>query len=109
MGVSTTTIDVSLFQYRELNYEKAMENIYIITCEVKKLHGIFTLLWHNSYFEEERLPGIRKLYQQLISYIDKDKLENETGRELLQRAEHRMKNTNIREAFKNRCQIKLLS
>lgn len=43
-------MDVTLFAYRNYSPKVAMEKCIQIMEEVRKFNGVFTLLWHNSFF-----------------------------------------------------------
>lgn len=64
-------MDATLFEYRKLNVEKAFVASKTIIDEVIKFNGLFTLLWHNGYFDEIVYPGIKNFYVKLLEYIEK--------------------------------------
>lgn len=78
-------MDVTLFEYRKLNFGEAKSVINTLLSEVKKFHGIFTLLWHNGYFDENRHPGITEFYLNLIKEISSQNAQSVLGTELLDR------------------------
>jgi hypothetical protein len=81
-------MDVTLFAYRQLSPELAMENCQSLLEEVKKFGGVFSLLWHNSFFDEVSYPGVTNFYKQLLSYIAAQNSESLTGIQLLDRLKH---------------------
>jgi hypothetical protein len=76
-------MDCTLFDYRKLSYAQAIDSINNLIDEIKKFGGIFTLLWHNSYFEERRYPGITKFYANLLQNFKENNVINVTGQEIL--------------------------
>jgi hypothetical protein len=71
-------MDSTLFYNRKLSIVEASEAIYRIIEEVAKFHGMFTLLWHNHFFDEKLYPGITKLYTGLLDKIHSKKPVNMT-------------------------------
>ncbi len=76
-------MDVTLFHYRHLNNSEALESVKYLIHEIKKFKGVFTLLWHNDFFDEDRFPGIKSFYEALLSYIYSEKPVNELGYEII--------------------------
>ncbi len=72
-------MDSTLFQYRKLSPIEAMESVLSIIEEVKRFNGVFTLLWHNSYFNESEVPGITVFYNTLLDKICAEKPKIATG------------------------------
>ena len=56
-----------------------------IVGEIKKFGGVLSLLWHNSFFDEETYPGVANTYEQLLHGIAAADPENILGAELLER------------------------
>lgn len=77
-------MDGTLFGYRSLSLEQAKISINEILEEIKKFNGLFTLLWHNDFFDESLFPGITQFYENLLGDISKMKPENYTGKEIVQ-------------------------
>ncbi len=78
-------MDGTLFGYRKLKFADATKSIGQLLNEVEKFNGVFTFLWHNSFFEEVIFPGITKFYEDTINQIMSRKPESITGRRLLNR------------------------
>jgi len=76
-------MDGTIFGYRNLNFKEAEDTIVQLIDEVNKFNGIFTLLWHNSFFEEIIFPGINQFYKKIIEKIVLRKPEAITGKVLL--------------------------
>lgn len=75
-------MDVTLFAYRNYAPHEAMKKCIEIIEEVRKFKGIFTLLWHNSFFDEDAYPGVTKFYEDLLERIAQYEPENILGSEL---------------------------
>ncbi len=82
-------MDVTLFYYRKLSMDEIMEVIIKLTGEVQKFNGVFSLLWHNSFFDEMEFPGIHNLYTRILDYLKSAGLEGITGKEILERIQLR--------------------
>lgn len=78
-------MDGTLFYYRKLSYQQMHDVIKQVINEIKKFNGLFTLLWHNSHFDESEFPGIHNFYEELLHLIASQKPENLTGTEILQK------------------------
>jgi peptidoglycan/xylan/chitin deacetylase (PgdA/CDA1 family) len=76
-------MDVTLFEYRKLNVSQAIENIRVLIDEITKFNGVFTLLWHNGYFDEAGRRGLRNFYEQLLSQVASRNPEKLSGREII--------------------------
>ena len=59
-------MDATLFEYRKLNTSDAFNSVKSIIEEIIRFNGIFTLLWHNGYFDEILNPGIKDFFIQLL-------------------------------------------
>jgi hypothetical protein len=78
-------MDVTLFHYRKLDFENAEKSVLDIVKEVKNFGGVFSMLWHNTMFDEYEIPGITVFYQELIKKIMAEGAESLTGEMLLNR------------------------
>lgn len=83
--IPLTVMEVTLFYYRELDLESAMQSIQNLAAEVVKFNGIFSLLWHNSFFDEKEFPGITSLYISSLNHFKSLDMEGLTGREIIMR------------------------
>jgi hypothetical protein len=86
--IPLTFMDVTHFQYRKLSLEQSMRSVEKLAAEVVKFNGIFSLLWHNSFFNERELPGITVHYTGLLDHLKTLGLEGITGMEIIRRMEH---------------------
>ena len=65
MEIPLIVMDNTLDQtYMRLDSDEKWENIKQLIDTVETNHGVFTLLWHNSYFTGENLA----LYQKILAY-----------------------------------------
>lgn len=78
-------MDVTLFAYQNYSPVMALEKCNQIMVEVRKFNGLFTLLWHNSFFDEDTYPGVTDFYKNVLAAIADQKPENILGSELLLR------------------------
>jgi hypothetical protein len=81
--IPLNTMEVTLFGYRKLSFKEANDSVIQLISEIKKFNGIFTLLWHNCFYDENKYKGIRYFYEQLIFNIRKEMPENVLGKELV--------------------------
>lgn len=77
-----TVMDGTLFAYQNYTPEQALRACEKIIQEVQYFGGLFTLLWHNNFFEEEVYPGITDFYLTLLDVLATHKPINMTGIEL---------------------------
>lgn len=78
-------MDGTLFSYQQYSVEKAFSACESLMEEVQKFGGVFTLLWHNSFFDEDTYPGVTKFYETLLQRISEKEPENILGLELCKR------------------------
>jgi Family of unknown function (DUF7033) len=83
--IPLTMMDVTMFGYRKMNFEGIHLSIEELVEEVQKFKGVFSLLWHNSFFDEYEHPGVTSFYLDQLDYIHSMQLEGITGRELVGR------------------------
>jgi peptidoglycan/xylan/chitin deacetylase (PgdA/CDA1 family) len=78
-------MDVTLFEYRKLDYTQALKSLESILDEVARFNGVFTLLWHNGYFDEAAgQPGLTNFYETLLEKVASRDPEKKSGREVIQ-------------------------
>ena len=83
--IPLTAMDITLFGYRKLNNEQCIKSLENLVQEVQKFNGIFSLLWHNTFFDEDKYPGITEFYHQTLDYLRNEGLIGITGREIIER------------------------
>jgi hypothetical protein len=80
-----TVMDITLFHYRGLDFKQAKSKISDLIHETKKFNGVFSLLWHNNFFDEDLHPGIRDFYKEIHEDIASLSPESLTAREIISR------------------------
>jgi peptidoglycan/xylan/chitin deacetylase (PgdA/CDA1 family) len=83
--IPLTLMDVTHFRYRNLNFEQSGRSLEKLAREVVHFNGVFSLLWHNSFFDEWEFPGITEHYTGLLDQLKTFGMEGITGREILTR------------------------
>ena len=78
------SMDVTLFHYRNLKNVEILDRINSMIQEVKNYNGIFTLLWHNSFFDETLYPGVTKMFESILESISTQQPVALTGKELVE-------------------------
>ncbi|PID92318.1 MAG: hypothetical protein CSA96_03815 [Bacteroidetes bacterium] len=73
----------TLFYYRNLGLEEAMQTIEDIMKQCKRFGGVFSLLWHNHFFDEREFPGIRSFYKQALELTIDQGFRGLTGKEII--------------------------
>jgi len=86
--IPLSVMEGTLFYYRKLDLDSAMDSIENLAAEVLKFNGIFSLLWHNHFFDEKEIPGITAFYIRLLDYLKSCGMEGITGKEILHRIQH---------------------
>lgn len=83
--IPLTLMDVTHFYKRILKLEQSREAVQMLSAEVVKFNGIFSLLWHNSFFNEREFPGITDHYTWILDHLRSLGMEGITGREIIKR------------------------
>lgn len=81
--IPLNAMDRTLFVYRGLDKEGVMASVKSMIQEVKKFNGVFSLLWHNDFFDEDKYPGIKLFYEELLSFIASEGAEGLTGEQII--------------------------
>lgn len=77
-------MDGTLFNYRNLNYDEALDSIRSLVEITKKYHGVITLLFHPDFMDEEERPGVREFYENTLTMIMKKNAQSVTGLDILE-------------------------
>ena len=93
--IPLNAMDGTLFHYRNLNTQEALLSIKSLIEEIKKFNGVFTLLWHNDFFDEDRFLGIKSFYEDLIATFHKENCESLTGKEIIKKLESQSSGNNF--------------
>ena len=67
--IPLTVMDASLFTYRKLDFERAFEAVKKLKLAVVRYAGVFTLLFHQDFLDEEEHPGIRAFYEKILDLL----------------------------------------
>ncbi len=76
-------MDGTLFYYRKLGFKEAEKAVLEVISEAQKFGGIFSLLWHNSMFDEYEIPGITAFYNNLLKTVSSKATKSISGKHLL--------------------------
>jgi hypothetical protein len=80
-------MDSTHFFYRYLNLEKSREAVNTLVSEVRKFNGVFSLLWHNNFFNEREISGITAHYSGILDVCKENHMDGLTGRQIIQKME----------------------
>jgi peptidoglycan/xylan/chitin deacetylase (PgdA/CDA1 family) len=83
--IPLNVMESTLFDYRNLEFGNALKAINQLLGEISAFNGVFTLLWHNNYFDEVERPGITGFYTGLLERIMSEKPEVLTGMEIIKK------------------------
>ena len=83
--IPLTLMDVTHFLKRGLDLEQSRESVRALSSEVVKFNGVFSLLWHNSFFNEREFPGITDHYIWILDHLKSLGIDGLTGREIISR------------------------
>lgn len=78
-----TVMDGSLFNYQNLTSEEGFQRIKNIIDTVKKYQGVFVLLWHNSSFDDLKLPSWVEVYEKTIEYLGRENVFNAPAKKVV--------------------------
>lgn len=70
LEIPLTAMDASMAQkkYMGLKHQDALNITFKLIDEVKKHEGVFTILWHNTYFSGYKYEGWRDVYIRVLDY-----------------------------------------
>lgn len=72
--VPLAMMDVTVLRHRSLGYDDILFAVGEMLEEVRLFGGVFSLLWHNSTFDEVCYPGARRLYEDLHLFFSQYQL-----------------------------------
>lgn len=78
-----TAMEDTICRYRGLSPEEAWESFKELINIISKHHGVFVLLWHNSFLDEFDLREWRELYEKLMEYIGSKNVFCQNGRSIV--------------------------
>jgi len=79
--IPLVVMDGTLDGYMRLDASKAWELIRRLIDYIEQCHGVFTLLWHNTYMEDERL----RFYKKVLAYCREKDAWMTSGEEIEKR------------------------
>ena len=87
--IPLTLMDVTHFHHRNMDYARSNDSVRILASEVVKFNGVFSLLWHNSFFDEQVFPGITDHYTGILDHLKSLGMEGVTGNEIVRKMERK--------------------
>jgi len=60
-------MDGHLFRYMKLNNQQVWKTVKSLIDQTEKYNGVITILWHNTYFTEQKI----KIYKKILEYCHK--------------------------------------
>ena len=87
--IPLTLMDVTHFIHRDLSYEQSCEAVSTLASEVVKFNGVFSFLWHNSFFDERLFPGITGHYTGILDQLKNMGMQGITGRMIIEKMQLR--------------------
>lgn len=76
--VPLAMMDVSVLNHKKLSYDDIFNVCGELLDETREYNGVFSLLWHNSTFDELYHPGILKFYEDLHLFFSQYSMESMT-------------------------------
>ncbi len=67
-------MDVTCLAHRKMGYDDIFLAVGEMLDEVRRFGGVFSLLWHNSTFDEVYYPGVGQFYQDLHLFFSQYQL-----------------------------------
>ena len=78
-------MDTTLLVHRKLDYDAIYSQLETLLEEVSRFGGIFSILLHNTTFDEYQNPGFLKFYEALHHYFSQYSPISLTGSEIINR------------------------
>lgn len=76
-------MDQTLYEYRDFTPNKGSEKVFELIDTIKSHRGVFTLLWHNTSFDQERLGKWASIFTDIILYLKENNAQIITLSEVL--------------------------
>lgn len=57
-------------KYMGLSQKKSLDEVFELIREVKRFMGVFTILWHNTFFSEYKYTGWKDVYLKILDFCD---------------------------------------
>lgn len=81
--VPLAMMDVSVLSHKGLSFDEIYDICGQMLDEVREFNGVFSLLWHNSTFDDLYYPGILKFYEDLHLFFSQYSMNSLTTDEIL--------------------------
>ena len=78
--IPLTVMEGTHFYYRKLDLAGSQATIEALVQEVCKFKGVFSILWHNHFFDEREIPGVTEHYTGILDLCNEKGMEGLTGR-----------------------------
>ena len=86
--IPLAVLDGALALYRSLSPEEGFAVMRRLVQEVKRVHGVFCLLWHNHTLDDVDWRGWRGVYLRILDHIQEQGGWIAGGRDIIDRWEH---------------------
>ena len=78
--VPLTVMEGTHFYYRKLDLAGSQASIETLVEEICKFNGVFSLLWHNHFFDEREIAGVTQHYTGILDLCRVKGMDGLTGR-----------------------------
>jgi len=72
-------------KYMGFTPEQTRDKIFKLVDEVKKFNGVFTLLWHNTFFSDYKFTGWKQIYLNILEYCNNNNALITTNRDIYEK------------------------
>jgi hypothetical protein len=55
-------------KYMGISQTESLKSVFSIIEEIKKFNGVFTILWHNTFFSDYKYTGWREIYIKILDF-----------------------------------------
>lgn len=81
--IPLTAMDKTLFRYRELSVEQALESIHNLANETQKFNGVLTFLWHNGFHKDDPNNQLLNFYEEVLHLFSKEHGQSILGKDVV--------------------------
>jgi hypothetical protein len=87
LEIPLIVMDASLHysKYMGITQGEALEKVIGLIEEIRKHQGVFTILWHNTFFSNFKYTGWRAIYMEILKYCKENNALITNGREIYTR------------------------
>ena len=72
-------------KYMDFTPEMTLNAVSGLVDEIKKFNGVFTLLWHNTFFSEYKFAGWKQIYLDILEYCKNNHALLTTGQNVYEK------------------------